>query len=137
VARFEVNDEFLSSATGARPLVVVRDDVQWGDSATWDVLEHVQHHMDRERLLIALLIRAEDAGGIVERRRRLSRDERYSEVTLRRLAPEELRGWIAASFHQADIDEELPLFLHRQTEANPLLVVQALRTTHGDRSIWH
>jgi diguanylate cyclase (GGDEF)-like protein/putative nucleotidyltransferase with HDIG domain len=73
---------FLRQASHRVPLVIVLDDVQWADASTWDALEYVRHNLDGDRLLVGMTLRAEDAGRVTERRRLLSRDERYSDVTL-------------------------------------------------------
>src|SRR5262249_12977217 len=43
---------YLRLAASARPIVMILDDMQWSDSATWDVLEHVMSQLDQERMLI-------------------------------------------------------------------------------------
>jgi predicted ATPase len=55
----------------SRPFVIVLDDMQWADTASWDVLEHLMATLERERVLICLTIRAEDADpSVIERLRR-------------------------------------------------------------------
>ena len=130
--------EYLRLAAAARPIVVVLDDMQWADSATWDALEHLLPQLERDRVLICLTIRAEDARGeVVGRRRRLSRDERFHEIALSRLTPAELRELLAAAFHDDDVAGSLLDFLYRQTEGNPLFVVQVLRTLLDEGAVWH
>ena len=120
--------EYLRLASQTRPLVIVLDDMQWADSASWDMLEHLMPHLESDRLLLCLTIRAEDArGDVITRRRRLSRDERFHEFVLSRLTPDELAQWMQALFPRQDITGLLPL-LFRHSEGNPLLVTQLLRT---------
>jgi len=130
--------EYLRLAAAARPIVVVLDDMQWADAATWDALEHLLPQLERDRVLICLTIRAEDARGeVVGRRRRLSRDERFHEIALSRLTRAELRELLAAAFHDDAAAENLLDFLYRQTEGNPLFVVQVLRTLLDEGAVWH
>jgi predicted ATPase len=129
--------EFLRLAAASRPLVVLLDDVQWADAATWDTLEHLLPHLHRDRILVCLTIRAEDAHGITERRRRLSRDERFHEIVLPRLTREELRQWLEAAFQQRDVAGALLPVLYRHTEGNPLLAVQVLRMLADEGAVWH
>ena len=130
--------EYLRLAAQERPLVVVLDDMQWADGASWDVLEYLVPQFERERILICLTIRAEElVGEPLERRRRLSRSERFHEIALARLSREEMKQWVEAAFHRQDVGRELLAFLYRHTEGNPLFVVQLLRTLVDEGAIWH
>src|SRR6185436_9558349 len=63
---------YLRLAAAARPIVLVLDDMQWSDSASWDLLEHVMAQLEHERVLICRTMRSEDARGeALERRDRL------------------------------------------------------------------
>jgi diguanylate cyclase (GGDEF)-like protein len=128
--------DFLRSAAATRPLVIVLDDMQWADTASWDLLEHVLTALDRDRILIALTVRTEDAEkSVLERMRRLSRDERYSEIALRRLNEREVAIWLDHVFAHQDIDPAILPLLHRYTEGNPFLTTQILRTLLDDRLV--
>src|SRR6185503_1600511 len=72
---------YLRLAATARPFVILLDDMQWSDSATWDVLEHVMSQLQHERMLVCLTMRTEDIrGDALSRRNRLLRDERFHEI---------------------------------------------------------
>jgi len=130
--------EYIRIAAAARPLVIVLDDMQWADSASWDTLEYLLPQLESERLLICMTIRAEETyGETLERRRRLSRNERFHELTLSRLTRDELKQWIEAAFHRQDVGREFLAFLYRHTEGNPLFVVQVLRTLVDEGAIWY
>jgi predicted ATPase len=121
--------EYLHLAAAACPLVIVLDDMQWADSATWDTLEHLLPQLDQDRILVALTIRTEDVTSDAQtRRRRLSRDERFHELQLQRLSREELEQWLAAASHGQALGEKLLPVLYRHTEGNPFLVLQVLRS---------
>ena len=127
---------FLRTAAASRPLVVVLDDMQWADTASWDLLEHVLASLERDRILICLTIRAEDAErAVVERMRRLSRDERYSEIALRRLNEREVAVWLDHVFAHQDIDPAILPLLQRYSEGNPFLTTQILRTLLDDKLV--
>ena len=130
--------EYLRLASAERPVVVVLDDMQWADSATWDTLEHLLPQLEKDKLLICLTIRLEDnLGAAADRRRRLTRDERYHEIALARLTADELRQWLAAALHTADVDQTLLDFLHQHTEGNALFAVQVLRTLVDEGALAH
>jgi diguanylate cyclase (GGDEF)-like protein len=134
----EEMSEYVRTAAAERLLVIVLDDVQWADSASWDMLEFLVGQLGPERLLICLTIRAEEMQGeTLERRRRLSRNERFRELTLARLTRDELKQWLQAAFHRQEVSRELLAFLYHHTEGNPLFVVQVLRTLLEEGAIWH
>jgi len=130
--------EYIRIASTTRPLVIVLDDMQWADSASWDTLEYLVPQLDGERLLICLTIRSEETfGETLERRRRLSRNELFHEISLSRLTRDEVKQWMEAAFHRQEVGRELLAFLYRHTEGNPLFVVQVLRTLVDEGAIWY
>lgn len=127
---------YLRLASASRPIVVVLDDMQWADTASWDLLEHVIASLERDRILVALTVRTEDAErSVVERMRRLSRDERYSEIPLKRLTEREVAVWLDHVFAHQDIDPAILPLLQRYSEGNPFLTTQILRTLLDDKLI--
>ena len=144
-ALYEEIVEYVRLAAATCPLVLVLDDMQWADSATWDTLEHLVPQLDQDHIFICLTIRAEDKSkDVMDRRRRLSRDERFSEISLQRLTRAELEQWLAAASRGQELGRELLPVLYRHTEGNPFLVVQVLRALveegeiryEGERWIW-
>ena len=121
---------FLRGASEARPLLVVLEDMHWGDTASWDALEYVLAQLTTERICIALTIRSEEAayGAVRERRQRLTRDERVRELRLERLTAKEVTEWLQGALHRTDLGDDLLDFVLRHTEGNPFLVVQLMRT---------
>jgi diguanylate cyclase (GGDEF)-like protein len=128
---------YLRSASMTRPLTIVLEDVQWADRASWDALEFVIAQLEDARILVCATIRAEDARDVADRRRRLARSRGFAQISLRRLTRDELKRWLETVFHQGDIGLELPTFLHRYTEGNPLLVAQVLRALVDDGGVWY
>ncbi|HEY2375368.1 MAG TPA: tetratricopeptide repeat protein [Gemmatimonadaceae bacterium] len=144
-ALYEEIVEYVRLAAATCPLVLVLDDMQWADSATWDTLEHLVPQLDQDHIFICLTIRAEDKSkDVMDRRRRLSRDERFSEISLQRLTRAELEQWLTAASRGQELGRELLPVLYRHTEGNPFLVVQVLRALveegeiryEGERWIW-
>ena len=129
--------EYLREASTRAPLTVVLDDVQWADSSTWDATEYVRHNLGDEKLLICMTMRSEDLAGIAERRRHLSRDERFSDLALNRFSADELSAWLETILHQGEIAREFLRFIHKYTEGNPLLVVHVLRALEENGGVWH
>ena len=130
--------EYLKAAAEACPVVLVLDDMQWADAATWDTLEHLLPLITRDRLLVCLTIRAEDAAGDTnDRRLRLVRDERFHEIPLERLTPLEVAQWVEGAFQGQTLGRAALDFIYEHSEGNPLLVAQLLRTLVEEEAITH
>jgi diguanylate cyclase (GGDEF)-like protein/putative nucleotidyltransferase with HDIG domain len=135
--------EAVRFAAAECPLVLVLEDMQWGDAASWDALEYVLRGIDTSRLLICVTIRSEDLTSIGDRRRRLLLDERFSELWVPRLSIDDLRDWMQVAVGRRDVSDDLLAFVHRHTEGNPLLVVHTLRSLTEDGALayrdasWH
>ncbi len=128
---------YITDAAMRRPLVIVLDDMQCADAATWDALEHVVTQLENEPVLLCLTLRMEDVTpDIHERMRKLVHNRRIHEQALARLTRDELRRWVDTAFYGQEIEREFLAYLYRQTEGNPLLVVQTLRTLVDEGDIW-
>ena len=128
---------YVRAAAASRPLMLVLDDVQWADNASWEALEHLTSSLDHDRLLICLTIRREDAQQFEASRRRLSRNASYRELRLERLTSNELGEWLADILHQGERDGDLAEFLYRYTEGNPLFAVQVVQTLLDEGVLWY
>jgi diguanylate cyclase (GGDEF)-like protein len=120
---------FLCVASEARPLLLVLEDMHWGDTSSWDTLEYVLAQLTTERISFAVTLRAEEAasGAIRERRQRLTRDERVRELRLERLTSDEVAEWLQSALHRTELGGDLLEYVLRRTEGNAFLVMQLLR----------
>jgi diguanylate cyclase (GGDEF)-like protein/putative nucleotidyltransferase with HDIG domain len=136
---------YLRLAAATNPVVVLLDDMQWSDAATWDVLEHVMAQLEMEPVLLCITMRTEDLRGhALERRNRLLRDERFNEIPLSRLSDADVRQWLSGVFG-GEASRELHAYLQRYSEGNPLLATQVVRILldagvvrfeHGRWGLW-
>ena len=137
-------EELLTAASAERPLVVILEDMQWADAATWDALEYLQQRFERQRVLVCVTIRGEDmtAAGVA-RRRRLTRAEHFGEMPLARMTRDELAIWLRTILGGQLPDEALVEHLVAHTEGNPLFAVQTVRALVDDERLrfadgrWH
>lgn len=135
---YEEVTEFLRLASAAQPLTLVLEDMQWADSAAWDLLEHVRSRLSNERLLICLTVRDRPSRSIEsDRRARLSRDERLRTLHLAPLSQAEIRIWLESVLERRDLAPELLSVVQSRTEGNPLLVNQLLRAMLDAHALWH
>jgi diguanylate cyclase (GGDEF)-like protein len=130
--------QYIRVVAQKRPLVLLLDEMQWADTAAWDVLEHLCQQLVDERLLIALTFRTEAAyAEAAERRQALTRSAVYREVALSRLTRDEAKRWLEGAMHGQEVGRELLAFLYRHTEGNPFFIAQLLRTLVEEGALWH
>ncbi|MDP1857850.1 MAG: diguanylate cyclase [Gemmatimonadaceae bacterium] len=118
-------------------LVLVFEDMQWADAASWAVLLALLAAMDGERVFIVLTLRPDDARHSTEWRRRVAQHPRALQVALQRFSADEMRRLTQVVMRDADLGEELPRFLHTYTEGIPLFVVHVLRALAEAGAIWY
>jgi diguanylate cyclase (GGDEF)-like protein/putative nucleotidyltransferase with HDIG domain len=143
-ALLEELEDFLRAATSARPLMIVLDDMQWADPASWDTLEFLLARLGEQRLFICVTVRPEDMTEAAESRlRRLSRSERCHEMLLTRLSREELAQWLRSTLGGQMPPASLLDHVMRQSEGNAFFAVQTLRALVDERQLfvdvegWH
>ncbi len=131
-------EEYLQLASKTKPLVLVIDDVQWADPATWNALEFLLARLREHRVLICLTVRPEDSGAASESRlRRLSRSKRCSDITLQRLRRDELAQWLRTTLGGQAPAPALLEYVLRQSEGNPFFAVQTLRALVEDGALFN
>jgi diguanylate cyclase (GGDEF)-like protein len=129
--------QYIRLVAQKRPLILLVDEMQWADTASWDVLDHICQQVESERLLIAMTFRTEAAyAEAAERRQALTRNSAYRELTLPRLTREDAKRWLEGAMHGQEVGRELLAFLYRHTEGNPLFVAQLLRTLVEEAALW-
>jgi class 3 adenylate cyclase/tetratricopeptide (TPR) repeat protein len=113
----------LEETAAARPLVVVLDDVQWGEATFLDLVEHVADWSRDAPILLLCLARPELlddrpgwGGGKLN----------ATTVLLEPLSPEETEELIDALLADADLEPSLRERIRAASEGNPLFVEQML-----------
>ena len=129
---------YLRTASVARPLMIVLDEMQWADGTSWDALEHIMGQLDTERILICVTCRNErEFAEAAERRQILKRHKLYGEMVLTRLTREEVKQWLSAAFHRQEIGREFLAFIYRHTEGNPFFLSQLVSALVEQGALWH
>ncbi|MDB4881142.1 MAG: diguanylate cyclase [Gemmatimonadetes bacterium] len=122
---------YVRLAAQQRPLVVLLEDLQWADAASWDALEYLVSQLESERILLVLTFVSDSANDdALERWRGLAGRPRHSEMTLTRLTRDDAKRWLEGATRSPDAGRELLAYLYRHSEGNPLLLVQLLRDLH-------
>ena len=120
---------FLRSASNARPLLIVLEDLHDADSGTLDMLKHVARGLSGSRLLIVGTYRDVEvdrshalSGALAE----LRRVSAFGRIALRGLTADEVQRMMAA-IAGWEVPWSLSEAVYRQTEGNPLFVQEVLR----------
>ncbi len=129
--------EYVRAAAAERPLVMVLDEMQWADAASWDALEHLLGRLGSDRLMICIAHRLESTHETAAQRTMVRQHEMSRELTLSRLTRDEVKQWLEAAFHWQQVGREFLAFLYRHTEGRPLFIAQLLRSLMEDGAIWH
>ena len=131
-ARFRLFDSitsFLKTASLARPMVIVLDDLHWSDRPSLAFLEFIARELGQSRVMILCTYRD------MELNRRhpltvtlgdLARERLYQRVLLRGLSEQDVARFIEIA---AGVQPPagLTATVHRHTEGNPLFVTEVVR----------
>jgi hypothetical protein len=116
--------ELTERLSGAVPLVVLLDDMQWADESTMLLLEYLAPHLRRLRVLYVATYRdvQADMGEPFQRSlARLSRLDSVSRIALHDLGSEEV-AMLLASLGQPDPPVPVVEAIYRETGGNPFFV---------------
>jgi DNA-binding SARP family transcriptional activator len=111
------------------PLLLVADDLQWCDRETLQFLHYLLRYEPGTRVLVAATARREELDHkhpLPDLIVGVQALERFTEIPLERLTREET-AMLARRFARTPLEEPKVDQLYRETEGNPLFVVEALR----------
>lgn len=124
---------------GDQPLLLLLDDVQWGDRDTLEWLSFLLHFDSTARLLIIATARSEELDenpALVSLRDDLRHADRLSEIALGTLSRHDTLQ-LAQSLSTHPLDSAHAERLYIETEGNPLFIVEITRagvTVNGQHS---
>ncbi len=111
-----------------RPLVLVLEDIQWLDSSSAELLEHLLPLTAQVPLLVCWKARV-DPEGLAERLAVTARARfagAYTEIRLSSLAPRDARGLIAHLMGQGELPPHLTDDILRKADGNPFFVEEVI-----------
>lgn len=136
---YEAVAGFLTAVATPAPLVLLLDDLQWADAATFDLLVHIAGRVRSAALLIVGACREGEAAenpAFVRALAELNRQRRLVTLPLNSLEAEESRA-LAASMLRGEIEPNAADLLHRQSAGNPFFLEELLRALVEDGTlIW-
>jgi transcriptional regulator with XRE-family HTH domain/tetratricopeptide (TPR) repeat protein len=127
---------FLRALADQSPLAVLLDDLQWADSASLDLLQHLARHTRERRILLVGTYRnLEVTRPLAAALHDLSRDELVEHVAVGPLAREETTVLIGATLGAgegaqagaASVSPELARLIQQRSEGNAFFIRQLAR----------
>jgi diguanylate cyclase (GGDEF)-like protein/putative nucleotidyltransferase with HDIG domain len=117
--------ELIAMAAASRPLVLVIDDAEHADLASWDVIDQLAARLSAEPVLLCLTM---DESSAAVARTRFSSCRRHYELRLRGLSSDDVRQWVGDLF--AD-PAAARLCVAHLTSAEPLSPLWSVHALHG------
>lgn len=132
--------EALDSLTQDAPLVLLLEDLHWSDSATIDLLGMLARRRESARLLVLGTYRPADVAAATAHPLRWVKHElrlhgHCDEIPLELLTVAAVSQYLSRRFPGHGLPAELPLVLHRNTEGNPLFLVNTIDYLIGQRQL--
>ena len=122
--------EALAAVSARSPLLLVLEDLHWGDSSTLDLISALARHRAPARIMLLATYRPSEVAGSTLPLDALKRDlvARHlgREIVLPPLTDAEIAQYLAEGQSAATVPEELTSLLHRHTEGNPLFMIAVL-----------
>jgi DNA-binding winged helix-turn-helix (wHTH) protein len=121
--------EALAAVSARTPLLLVLEDLHWGDSSTLDLISALARHRAPARIMLIATYRPSEVAGpfpLDPLKRDLVARHLGREIVLPPLTDAEIAQYLAEGQSPATVPEELTSLLHRQTEGNPLFMIAVL-----------
>jgi DNA-binding winged helix-turn-helix (wHTH) protein/tetratricopeptide (TPR) repeat protein len=122
---------FLEDTSRERPIIIAIDDVQWADASTVDALSHLAPRLAEMHLLVLVTYRLHElelpGNPFAHLRTELIARGQLREVPVTLLQLDDVQEYIRAAFGDLDFPPDLPAFVLRKTEGNPLFITDLVR----------
>ena len=123
--------EALDALTLDAPLVLLLEDLHWSDSATIDLLGMLARRREASRLLVLGTYRPADVAAATAHplnwvKHELQLHGHCDEIPLRFLSAAAVGQYLSRRFPGHGLPSEVALVLHRNTEGNPLFLVNTI-----------
>jgi predicted ATPase len=122
----------LARQTEESPVVLCIEDLQWADPSTLALMHYVARANSKRGILIAGTYRPEDIPAreghpLTETMQLMDREDLFDETRLDRLSEDETSSVVDCMLGETDFDRKFRARLFRETEGNPLFIVQVVK----------
>jgi DNA-binding winged helix-turn-helix (wHTH) protein len=122
--------EALAAVSLQSPLLLILEDLHWGDSSTLDLISALARHRSPAKIMLIATYRLSEVSGsplpLDALKRDLAARHLGREILLPPLTDTEIAEYLADGSPAATVPQELISLLHRQTEGNPLFMITVL-----------
>jgi serine/threonine protein kinase/tetratricopeptide (TPR) repeat protein len=126
----EMGDALGALAAGS-PIVLLLEDLHWGDPSSVDLLRHLCQRIGKQRLLIAGTFRPEDIElsnhPLKSYKAEMQAHKLCEELPLGSLSREHISEYLNATFAPNDFPPELGSLIHEKTEGHALFATNLLQ----------
>lgn len=113
----------------SQPLQLIFDNLQWGDSQTWEFLAYMTHRASAYPLMILGICRLEDLTPDQNKQiRTLIRNDLLQHIPLERLTPAETNALIRHLISDPPAEDLFLQRLYQETEGNPFFIIEVVRS---------
>ena len=126
--------ELLVTVARSRPIVLVIEDLEYADQASWDVCERLATRIGDSRVLLCL---TGDGSFASASRARFGTLRRHYEVRLGTLAPDEVQQWVGDLFADRATADACATHLAQGGAFTPLLAAHTLHALADRRVLVH
>jgi DNA-binding winged helix-turn-helix (wHTH) protein len=120
----------LATVAARTLLLLILEDLHWGDSSTLDLISALARHRAPARIMLIATYRPAELAGSAAPLEALKRDLQAHhlcrEIVLQPLTEAEIAQYLADGQSPAPVLNELASLLHRHTEGNPLFTTAVL-----------
>ncbi|HEY6103341.1 MAG TPA: protein kinase [bacterium] len=128
---FESVRAFLAGIAQAQPLVLMLDDLHWGDTATLELLRYLARSLRGDRVLLLGTYRdveVDRAHPLSTALAEMNRERLYRRILIRGLTREHVAAMIQAVFQTRNpVSPEMRDLVFQETEGNPFFVEEVLK----------
>lgn len=129
---------FLNEVSRLRPLILFVDDLHWADISTVDVLAFIGSKCESMPLLIVVSYRPEELllseNQFTQVKQTMQTRRVCQEISLEFLNLDDIVNYLALEFPEHRFPKEFAQLIHKQTEGNPLFMVDLVLNLH-DRMV--
>ncbi len=122
---------FLRALADVRPVALLLDDLQWADSASLDLLQHLARHTRACRVFLLGIYRDDEVTRTHPLQavlRDLGREHLLQRLAVKRLPAEGTAALVKAMMGEDEVPQTLVALIHRGTDGNAFFTRELLRS---------
>lgn len=128
---FESVRAFIAGIARLQPVVLMLDDLHWGDAATLELLRYLARSLRNDRILLLGTYRdveVDRAHPLSTALAEMNRERLYRRILIRGLTREHVAAMIQAVFQTRNpVSVEMRDLIYQETEGNPFFVEEVLK----------